>query len=509
MKQKLLIATIFICSLLVRIFSIWPYNIIIGFDQARDLFDARKIILDHDLRIIGPTAGNNPDLHHGVAYLYYLITPIFIGGGNPTIVAIWNSIFNAATVIIIYLLAKSLFKDKISATIAAIITGVSYYYVSYSSWLSNPTVTLLTVTLFFYGCYLYYKGKKWGLPFASFFLGLTIQFELFFLYLIPTGILGWLILRPKFPKIKLLIISLVSLVVATSTMVLTEIKFHFAGMKSILNAGQFVGGQEKADFFHLFVNFIRMRWEAFYLNFWPQNKNFGIYFGLFVLSFFVYEIIRYQNKSGIVKRNLFLILWLFSPVIMLLIGIHNAPWFLIGRPGAAILMASYIVSKIKPKFLIIPLVGLIVFANILAIKNDYGDGQKLLGPDNSAILSRQVAVMEYTYQKSGGKNFAIDTVTNPLYINAVWAWNYNWYSKTHGFEPTWLGGDQKHPYDTLAKASDQEVYQFLIMDETSRIPEVYRQNAINSMKKRSIFVEEKDFDGILVQMWQTKKTSAI
>jgi hypothetical protein len=39
------------------------------------IFDAVKII-SGDLRIIGPTAGNNPNLHHGVAYLYYLALPI-------------------------------------------------------------------------------------------------------------------------------------------------------------------------------------------------------------------------------------------------------------------------------------------------------------------------------------------------------------------------------------------------------------------------------------------------
>ena len=247
-----------------------------------------------------------------------------------------------------------------------------------------------------------------------------------------------------------------------------------------------------------------MRWEAFYLNFWPQNKDFGIYFGLFILAVFIFEMIKNHKDEGIVKRNLFLILWLFSPIIMLVIGIHNAPWFLIGRPGAAILMAAYVISKMKPKFLIVPVTGLIVIANLQAIKSAYGLGQPLLEPDPSSILSRQVAAMDYTYHASGGQEFAIDTVTNPLYINAVWAWNYDWYYKKYGYRPTWLGGDQIHPYDTLKKATGQEKYLFLIMDETPRIPQVYKENAIKNFEKKAKFVEQKDFDGILIQEWQKK-----
>ncbi len=508
-KERRLALAIFAVSFLIRFLSIWPSNTVIGFDQARDIFDARKIIADHDLRIIGPTAGNNPNLHHGVAYLYYLIPPILIGGGNPAIVALWNSAFNAGAAVVIYFLAKSLFKSARVGIIASIITGVSFYYTQFSGWLSNPTITLLTVPLFFFGCWEYYEQSKkptrnalqsiadgWGLPAAAFFLGLSIQFELFFIYLIPIGILTWLILRPKFPNLKLLVYSISAFTLSVSTMIITEIKFHFEGVQSILSAGSFVGGGVGGGFFQ--------RWEAFYLNFWPQNKIFGTYFGLLVLGYFVFEIIKNREVEGTAKRNLFLILWLFSPAIMLLIGIHNAPWFLIGRPAAAIIMGAYFISKIRPKFLAIPILILIAAANLLATKDAYGKGQPLLEPDPSAILAKQIAVMDYTYQKSGGQPFAIDTVTNPLYINAVWAWNYDWYGKICGYKPTWLGGDQIHPYDTLQKSNGGEKYLFLIIDQTHRIPPIYKENAANSMKKRAFFTEEKDFEGITVQMWRKR-----
>jgi hypothetical protein len=190
---------------------------------------------------------------------------------------------------------------------------------------------------------------------------------------------------------------------------------------------------------------------------------------------------------------------------MLLLGVHNAPWFLIGRPVSVVIMAAYIISKIKPKFIIFVLLICITFANLNATKNALGKGQPILEPDPAAILSTQIAVVEYTYQKSNEASFAIDTVTNPLYVNAVWAWSYDFLSKNHnGYKPGFLGGDQLPPYDTLPKATGKEKYFFIITDQTPRIPPVYKQNALNTMKRKATFIEEKDFEGISVSMWRNK-----
>lgn len=496
-KIPWLLVLIFIFALTVRFLAVWPANTILGFDQARDLFDSLKI-LQGDLRIIGPTAGNNPNLHHGVAWLYFMAIPLLFSH-HPIYVVLWNCFFNAASVIIVYLLGKNIFKTREVGYVAATITAVSYYYVSFSGWLSNPTPTLLTVPLFFLGIWQYYKKRPWGLPLTMLALGLSIQFELFFIYLIPVFILSWLILHPKLPNIKTIILSFLAFTLTTSTMIATEIKFHFAGVSGILGAGKLVG-EKHSSLFYLLNDFLINKWEAFYLNFWPQNKSFGIVFGLVVVIFFIVEAVK-NKDSG--KRNLFLLLWLFSPVIMLILGTHNAPWFMIGRPAAAIIMGAYLISKLKPKFLISLAVGLIVYSNCLAIYADYKKGQSLLEQDKASILSKQIAVMDYTYRKSAGESFAIDTVTNPLYINAVWALNYDWYYRRYGYKPNWLGGDQLPPYDTLPKSTQDEMYFFLIIDQTPRIPSVYTQNAIESLQRRAKYVEEAEFDGIKVIMWKS------
>ncbi len=249
---KKIIFIIFILGFIVRVLSVLPANTIIGFDQARDLFAATTIFRDRNMAFIGPIAGNNPNLHHGVLFWYYLIIPLVAARGNPIGAVIWNSFFNALTIIILYLLGKDLFKSKKVGIIAAIVTAVSFYFVQFSGWLSNPTGTFFTVPLVFYGLWKYKKGKNWGLPLSFLFLGITIQFELFFIYLIPGGVLAWIILRPKWPTLKLALLSIFLFCVAVSSMIATEIKFHFAGIKSILFAGQFVGGKS-IGFFNLLI----------------------------------------------------------------------------------------------------------------------------------------------------------------------------------------------------------------------------------------------------------------
>ena len=492
-----ILSFIFTFACLIRLASVWPANTIIGFDQARDLFDSRKIVLDKDLRIVGPTAGNNANLHHGVAFLYFLIPPLILGGGNPIWAVLWNSLINASSIIVLFLFAKSLFKDKRAGIIAAIIGSVSYYYVQFSGWLSNPTVTLFTVPLFFLGFWQYKEDKSWGLPLAAFFLGLSIQFEIFFLYLIPTAAILFLVLKLKPPTVKIFVYSLIAICFSLSSMIATEIKFGFSGLRALLSA---TGGQ-KPSFFQNLEYFFDRFFQTFSQTLWPQNKTFAIAVGIFIIALLLYQIIRFKNGR---PTLIFLLVYLFSPGLMLILGSHAAPWFLIGLPPAIILLTSFVLSKIKSPVLLCLCLSLIAFINLKAVINSYGQGQALLEPDRSATLSKQIAAMDYTYQMSPGENFAIDAVTNPLYINAVWAYNYNWYWHRYGYKPSWLGGDQIPPYDTLSKASGNEKYLFLIIDQTPRIPPIYTQNATNSMKKIANYIEEKEFDGIKVIMWKNK-----
>lgn len=158
-----------------------------------------------------------------------------------------------------------------------------------------------------------------------------------------------------------------------------------------------------------------------------------------------------------------------------------------------VMMSGYIFSRIKIPVLIFIVCSLLALGNLTK-------STKLLGEDESSILTNQLRVVDYTYKESAGENFAINSVTNPLYINYIWAYNYPWYGlKRYGYLPTWAGGDQLYPYDTLSKLVGNEKYLYLLIDETPRIPQVHKLLAIKWANERSVLEEEKSFGGILVQ----------
>lgn len=489
-------------GLTLRLLSIYPNNVILGFDQARDLFASRRIYTEGDLRIVGPTAGNNAALHHGVAFLYFIIPPIFLGGGNPFWVSLWISLFNLASSFVLYLLAKSLFKSEKAGLITAFLAAISYYFVQFAGWISNPSPTLLTVPLAFYGLWEYKNGKKWGLPLFLFSLGLSIQFELFFLYLIPAFIILWLILKPKLPNAKLLTFSLLVFFFSLSTMIATEIKFRFSGALGLLSDLLRKTG-EKPPFFVTFKEFINHYFGTFSQNLFPTNRLVGILIGFLTIGYLIYVLTR--SKKNQKQPLVFLLVYLFSPFAMLLLGFHAAPWVLIGLSPAILILSAFALSKLRPLYLVSVLI-LILISNVLALRKTLGQGQVLLGPDRSSIVSSQLAAVDYTYQKAGGERFAINTVTNPLYINAAWGWNYKWYGeKKYGYLPTWLGGDQEKPYDVLAKATEEEKLFFLLMDDSPRVPEIHKILAQNWAKENGKPIEEKSFDGITISSWETIK----
>ncbi len=423
-----------------------------------------------------------------------------IFGGNPFWVSAWTSLFNVFSVFIVYELTKSLFKSKKAGLISAFLVSVSYYFIQYAGWLSNPSPTLTTVPLFFLGIWKYSEKKNWGLVLSMFALGLSIQFELFFIYLIPVLFLVCFVLKLGFPNLKTLLLSIGSFSLVTSTMILTEFKFHFSGVLAILGAGQKVGGD--SNLLENIPKYADRFLETFSQTIYPTNLVVGKSLGIIVICLFIYLAFRNKKKTQALKTYLFVLIYLLSSCIMLVLGYHGAPWFLIGLAPAITVCVGFLLSKIKYSFLLFSILLLIFISNFSAILQSSDGGQVLLGPDKAALISTQLAAIDYTYNQSLGEKFVISTVTNPLYINAVWSYHYDWYGKKYGYLPSWGGGDQLYPYNTLQKQNGEEKYLYLIIDQTPRIGEQYRLDARNwASKKGSQKVDTKEFEGILVEKY--------
>lgn len=504
-KKKQNLTPLFIL-LLILIFGLWlryknieGYNIVFDYDQYEDQFYTYTIAVDKNLAIIGRAIYGDPRLHHGVFYYYYNLLPFLLSGGNPLVSAYWNILFNASVAVILFIFAKLIFKKNLPALISAVIAASSFEFVKFSSWLTIDTVAIFLVPLFFFGLWNYYEHKKWGLILSAVTLGLSIQTDLSFIYLILILLIYWVILRPKIPDLKLLLWSALSFLIATSTLILTEVKLNFVGVKTLLNFSSIseatsLSYPERLNLF--FEDFL----TNFTNNLFPQKLELGIFLAGAVILTLLYYLLSNRTPRQEKNRIYFLLLYLFAPATTLLIGYHDKPWFLIGLPPAIALVSGYVISKLKNPLLYMPIIFIILVSNSAQIIQRPNEAFKLFDNiyDSTSHLAYQIQVVDYTYQESNRGPFAINAVTYPLYYNGMWAYLYNWYGRSrYGYLPGWLGGDQLHPYDLLPKTGKGKIF-YMIISETPRIPDTYKVKGRIWAMEHGKLVEEKNFTGFSV-----------
>lgn len=496
----LLLLCLLIFGLGLRYENIRNGNIVFDYDQNEDILYTYKLAVDHQLLVIGRAIYGDPRIHHGVFYYYYNFIPFIISNGNFFASVYWNIFFNTATLFTIFFLTRSMFKKNLPAILAAAIVAASSELIKFSNWLTIDTVAVSLIPLFFFGLWEYYQKKKWGLILSTLALGLSIQTDLSLIYLIPVFIIYWIIFKPKVPSLKLLLITFFVFITTISTLILTEIKLNFIGVKTLLNFSSTFSETQLP-----YVDRLRLFIQDFGVNFsknlFPERPDLGILIAAVIILTALFCLFRNRKeKYGIY----FLLLYLFSPAVTLLLGYHQKPWFLIGLSPAIALAAGFTISKLRYLILILPVMLLIFFNNTNIILDRplkaYEQFDSIY--DSTSYLAYQLKVIDYTYQNAGGKPFAVNAVTYPLYYNGLWSYLYNWYGKNnYGFTPTWLGGDQLHPYDLLLKPTGKEKSYYLLISETSRIPEIFKTKGKEWAKERGKFVTEKRIGGFTVQQY--------
>jgi hypothetical protein len=481
---------IFLIGMFLRYRQIRFFNILFDYDQFEDLFQTKKIILGH-LPIIGRPIYGNPNLHHGVFYFYFNLMPFVLFKQSPVFIVLWNNLFNMGIAILLYFFSKSIFQKKLPGLIAAFLWAISTEVIQFSSWISSTSVTLITVPIFFFGLWMYYRKCGWGILLAFVALGLSIQLELFFLYLVPVVLIYWAVLKPGLPGIKMAAFSILGFLITISTLILTEIKLHFAGVRTLLNFSQTFNDSfiPMGDRLKMFVSNLSL---AFIRNILSTIPGYGEYLLLatILLVLIIYLVspkIKKAEKEGIV----FLLIYLFSPAIMLVWGYHKQPWFLIGISGAIVLILGYLLSKLNRYFIAV------ILSCVLIWGRNY---QPIFTFEKSSLMLSQLQVVDYTYQSAGGKPFAINAVSYPLYHNALWEYHYNWYGfNKYGYFPGWLGGEQLFPYKTIPDSNGSEKTVFMIIDNTARIPKVYRLAGEKWAMNLGQIVETKEIGGFTVE----------
>ena len=500
-KFKLFI--IFILAFLLRIIFLKDNSVTFGYDQARDALVANQIIAG-DIKIQGPPS-SAPGLFHGVFYYYFLAPAYLIGNGSPIFTAYYTAFFNSLVVILVFLLAKFATRNTILSLLSSFLYAISFESSQYATWLSNPTIAIITAPLIYLGLWLWANFSKNKIskiaPFITAVgLGLSIQAEIFLVYhIIPIAI--WLNLYRKNITKKSMSIFFIFLILTIFSLIFCEFKFGFGSIDALksltLTGGNLAYAKSVGDYLILYLNQIG---RIFAFNTYPGNIGYG---GAVIIILGVYSLINYKKNP----YPAFLAVWLFSHLSVVTVGGTSTPFLMVGiGPAVSLILGFYIYKLFDKKSILASLVLLIIiYGNISFILSQNKSGATLFSIQKDMLISKQIAVIDYTYKKANGELFSINSLTSPLWINIVWTYLYNWYGqKTYGYVPLWHGKDQVGQLDSLDRIDTPLNNSFLILEPMAGIPSMYLPITIGEEEVDTNLIEEKSFGEIVVQYRKLK-----
>lgn len=496
-----MLVLIFVFAVTLRWWFLPNKNVNFGYDQSRDAFTIQQILGGH-LKILGPPTSGTPGLFHGVLY-YYIITPAYyFGHGNPMIVAYWMSFINALAILPIFYLTYLLTKKSTPALLAAFIYAFSFDAIQFSDFVSNVSLGIIFIPFIFIGLYLWVKKlSKYAPLITGLAFGLSVQSEIaFYFYLIP--LVFWLFVYRKNITRKEITIFIVSTFIALSTMIVAEIKFGFQGVRGLyyLFTSQDATAQSKqfSDFLIIFINQAGARLAN---TIYPFNIAFG---GLLGVGMIIYAFARKSSakiREYITWQNL-LITYIPAHILALPFGGSITPYIMIGAIPAIIIFLSIFLWEFfgNNKILFASVIILLMTVNLVKFVKQNESAR----PDyftSDYLISTEMKIIDYTYQKAGYKPFSISTLTSPLYINTLWSYLYNWYGMSkYGYLPYWIGRDQIGQLgNNLQKPPPGVKEHFFIVEPITGIPDIWVTYAYGDQNSISKVVEAKNFGDIKVE----------
>lgn len=481
---------IFIFAFILRILYLPNNSLTFGFDQARDATISQSI-LKGDLKIQGPSA-STPGLYHGVFY-YYLLAPAYlIGHGNPIYAAYLIAFINALTVFVVFYLGFLLTKKAGVGLLASFVFAVSFEATQYATWLSNPTPAVFTVPLCYLGLWLWISKKgRLGPLITAIGLGLSVQSEIFLIYhIIPLCI--WLYISRKNIAKKSLILFAAAFLLSISTMIISQFKFGLTGIGGIGalalgGSGNLAYAKSVGDYLILYLNQIG---RIFAFNSYPGNIGWG---GGAVIAMALYSLIK-KDRVGV-----FLAVWLFAHIWVVSVGGVSTPFLMVGVGPAVSLIIAYYLFKF-PKQLMPFILAIIISGNISMTLRENQKGSTLFSIQKDMLLSKELSIIDYSYQEADGGDFSINTLTSPLYTNIVWSYLYKWYGLSkYGYLPSFHGHDQVGQIDALEQALKPKEISFLILEPMAGIPPQYLEMTLGEEDVQTKSVDEKYFGELRIQ----------
>lgn len=450
-KYPLILAGLFLLGLFVRFYSISGNDIFFFFDQARDAVTSRQILERGDLKIMGPSvSGTNDSVYHGVFY-YYLIAPFYtFTDGKPMTVVYFLSILGACSIIIVYFLGKTVFKDEKIGVLAAFFQTFSVLAIHQSTWLSNPSLSQIFIPLTYFLLWrIFFEEKKnsrlktWEFVLLGACLALAIQSALQNIVLLGSVLIFYLYQTKQ--KKSLCLFSLkqtfffiFTFITGISTMLATEFLMFKRGILTFsalhMTDHSFQLGQTLIKIANKYAQVIQ--------DVLPLPTVI-----LALLGFLFLLLILMKRKINS-KQLLWLLAYFLAPLWLLLWHYRDPPHTFISLEVPMFLSLSWILSNLShgqwwKKALLVSFLLLFVGFNLKNLLSWKRAEKQYFAIQRGSFLSQQLNLIDQTYKLAAGRPFTFSSLTSPYGINTTWGYLYSWYGyEKFGYLPRFVGDNQ-------------------------------------------------------------------
>ncbi|HSX40262.1 MAG TPA: glycosyltransferase family 39 protein [Candidatus Saccharimonadales bacterium] len=451
MKNRLII--IFLSSLVLISFFLRFYglqkNLFFGPEQGIDFLVVKDIVVSHKLTLIGAKTDVS-GIFHGPIYYYISAVPFVISHGDPLFILGFLIFINSLTVILVYLLGKEMFSKRVGIFTALLYTP-SFMIIVYSRGLSTHPLVIPLETLFFLFLLKFLKGRRIYLLLAAIVFGLTGQAE--FLNFLFISVVSIFFIASNFSKLKkqnplyLLLCFVTLLIFSGATYFLFDIRHQFLMSKSVLTL---LSG--KSGYYTPLGVTISQASSAFVSLFSNTLLPFSSFGGLLAIA--IVATVAFKTFKEKNKKLLLLLVWLFAPLVVLLI-LHHAilDQFFVFSIIAVVLCAAVCIEVIfeKSKYVGGGLLAVVLLFALLNWNSTIAQNRNIFfqAPQPDLRLSDETRVINTICNDSQG-SFSYQAYTIPYWESQGWDYLF------------WVYGQQKFGY---APTKNGQKFYVIIQDD--------------------------------------------
>jgi 4-amino-4-deoxy-L-arabinose transferase-like glycosyltransferase len=426
-NHRFIYITLFLILVTATFVRVYRVDQILGFfyDQGRDALVIWDLWHKGKFFLIGPTTGI-AGIFRGPWY-YYLIAPFYlIGKGDPIYPAIFLAATSVLAIYVLYILGKKI-SDRTTGLIAAFIAAFSYYIVSASRWLSNPTPMLLISVLLLWSILKAAEKKVWAWYLIAFLVGMAVQFgsaaEIFY---IPSILIFIFWQKRALPPKKVFFVSLLIFLMSFMPQVLFDIK-HRGILLSAFRRFLFEDKSFRLSIWEIITTRFAFYYNLIISKFWVERKTLALPFLIIFLLQFLLKRSKYLKNAGFKILTLLITI----PIVGMLFFQGNDgviyDYYFTGYYLLIILFFAILIRDLARtglgKLVVYLFFIMFILMNFKTLKMLLSVSE---ADDKKIIYSSELKVIDWIYQNSNSQKFNVDVYVPPV-IPYAYDYLFLWY----------------------------------------------------------------------------------